>query len=67
MIVQDGKVQQCEHCPETCSNHKFGLIRAGQAGWFFSRDGKQAFCPTHVPEWVTAWRARRAAEKAEQA
>lgn len=60
MISDDGKLQRCEKCPETVPNHRWGTIRAHGLGWFFSRDGKQAFCPTHTPEWVGAWRARKA-------
>lgn len=51
-------VTKCEKCSATCSNHKWGMIRAYNEGWFFSKDRK-AFCPAHVPSWVAGWRMRQ--------
>jgi hypothetical protein len=49
---------KCEHCDERVKGHRWGKIKAGAAGWFFTRGGK-AFCPQHTPEWVAAWRKVR--------
>lgn len=37
-------------------------IRAHDLGWFEQKNGT-AYCPRHVPEWVTEWRAQRAAKE----
>jgi hypothetical protein len=42
-------------CTATHKPHMWGNIRAEQEGWFHQRNGT-AWCPVHVPEWVTAWR-----------
>lgn len=47
-------------CKAQHEDNKFAAIRAGQEGWFKTRDG-DAFCPRHVPAWVPAWRAKQAA------
>jgi hypothetical protein len=40
-------------------------MKADRAGWFHSREEAAAYCPEHVPDWVPAWRAKKAAEKFE--
>jgi hypothetical protein len=52
-------------CPARTPDSRFHRIRAGEAGWFFSRETEEAYCPEHVPGWVPAWRARKAVEKFE--
>lgn len=37
---------------------KWDIIKAGEAGWFFQKDGT-TWCPEHTPEWVEEWRARQ--------
>jgi hypothetical protein len=51
------------NCAETTPRNKFSVIRASEAGWFFSREEEAAYCPAHVPDWVPAWRAKQAARK----
>lgn len=46
---------RCVDCEAEAADHKWGRIKAGEAGWFFTRDGK-AYCPSHIPEWVKKWR-----------
>lgn len=48
----------CSRCDASIPGGKWSIIKAGEWGWFFQRDGT-AYCPDHVPEWVSAWRARR--------
>jgi len=50
-------------CTASFPGSKFGAIRAGDAGWFFSRQEHAAYCPDHTPDWVPAWRARQGAVK----
>lgn len=54
----------CQHegCMANHADHAWGHIKAD--GWFHSRDGTQAFCPQHLPDWVAGWRAQQAAKKA---
>ena len=56
--THEGSTVSCSQadCDATVKNHRWGKIKA--EGWFFQRDG-QAWCPTHVPEWVAEWRANR--------
>lgn len=53
-----GPVSTCagDDCSATIKNHAWGRIKA--EGWFQQKDGT-VWCPTHVPEWVEAWRKRR--------
>lgn len=44
-------------CTQVVKNHAWAKIKAD--GWFFQRDGS-LWCPEHVPDWVDAWRARKA-------
>lgn len=46
------------HKNKTGRLSKWDVIKAGEAGWFFQRDGT-AWCPNHVPEWVESWRERQ--------
>jgi hypothetical protein len=46
-------------CTVTHPGDKFASIRAKDAGWFHRRDGSEAFCPEHLPDWVVSWRARK--------
>jgi hypothetical protein len=46
-------------CQASHPGSKWASIRAGQEGWFTSRANDLAYCPDHVPEWATRWRARR--------
>jgi hypothetical protein len=48
-----------ESCTAKIANHAHGKIRAGEDGWFFQKSG-EAWCPLHHPEWVAAWRERKA-------
>jgi hypothetical protein len=50
-------------CPETAGNDMWSKIRAHDAGWFFTRDDKSGWCPTHTPEWVATWRDKQAAKR----
>jgi hypothetical protein len=49
--------KKCEGCDATVPAHRWGMVRAGSDGWFFQKDGR-AYCPKHVPDWVTAWREK---------
>jgi len=51
-----------DDCVESFENHRWGRIKAHDAGWFEQKDGI-AWCPEHKPDWVDAWRAREAAKK----
>jgi hypothetical protein len=52
-------------CTATRPEHKFGAIRAQEAGWFTSKETGDSFCPDHLPGWVPAWRAKKAVRKFE--
>lgn len=53
-----------DDCPASFPGSKQATIKAGREGWFFPKEhtGVKGWCPEHVPEWVAAWRARKAAE-----
>jgi hypothetical protein len=62
---------KCKECsaevapsPNTGRVGKWNKMAAEREGWFFQRDGI-CYCPKHVPEWVAAWRAKRAAGQPE--
>ena len=65
-----GVTRECTAGQEACgasfvSRSKWDDIRAQNDGWFSSRQKPGVWwCPKHVPDWVPAWRARKAAEKA---
>lgn len=42
-------------CTASHPGSKWDTIRADEQGWFHQKDGK-AYCPKHVPEWVSKWR-----------
>jgi hypothetical protein len=46
-----------EGCKRKVPNHYWGKVKA--TDWFFSRDGKDAFCPEHLPTWVETWRRNK--------
>lgn len=58
MISEDGEWVLCEEqpCEEKLKNHAWAQIKS--EGWFFTRDGK-AYCPRHIPAWVTEWRKKK--------
>lgn len=35
--------------------------RQSKSGWFHQRNGS-SFCPQHTPDWVAAWRERKASK-----
>lgn len=49
-------------CDATHEDHRWGRTKAHSEGWFYQKDGT-IWCPTHVPDWVNAWRARQKAKK----
>lgn len=58
VLLAVGALLKCseEGCEETAGNNKWGKIKA--VGWFFSKqDDRMAYCPEHLPEWVSSWRA----------
>jgi hypothetical protein len=58
MQTEDGMWIVCDSafgCEQKFRNHKWGRIR-GAVGWFFTRNGKFAFCPTHVPDHIVKWK-----------
>lgn len=50
----------CCRCVASIASSRFDHIRAGEAGWFFTKAG-DAYCPVHIPAWVAEWRARQVA------
>ncbi|QFP95030.1 hypothetical protein SEA_NAPOLEONB_62 [Arthrobacter phage NapoleonB] len=55
---------QMECAEETCdathdSSFAYAVITAGKEGWFMQKNGDN-WCPKHTPEWVAAWRERKA-------
>lgn len=61
MISDDYEYIICdqEGCDERVKNHRWGKTKA--EGWFFfSRETDEAWCPAHIPTWVTQWRERKA-------
>ena len=46
-------------CDASVKDHAWGRINAQRNGWFFQLDGR-AWCPEHQPEWLAAWRRRKA-------
>lgn len=59
MLIDGGSRVRCDgpDCAAAVENHRWGRTKA--AGWFFTRDDDQAWCPEHVPDWVAEWRAKR--------
>ena len=57
-IIEGGEWFECDHegCESKIKNHHWGYVKAER--WFFQKDGR-GFCPSHVPPWVTEWRAKR--------
>jgi hypothetical protein len=54
--LQDG-------CPASFPGSKHDTMKASREGWFFPKDQQgRGWCPAHLPDWVPAWRARRAAK-----
>ena len=45
-----------EGCAAEIKDHYWGRVKSG---WFLQKNGLQ-YCPEHTPEWVPAWRERRA-------
>lgn len=54
MTTYDGDLIKCTDCDRTVAGHRWGKIKASD--WFFGKDGS-AYCPDHVPSWVSVWRA----------
>lgn len=56
-------ITKCDHedgCDQTFKDSGYWAhIDTDKQGWFFMKDGR-SFCPEHTPEWVAAWRAKRA-------
>lgn len=50
----------CDH--PGCSNYLkancWGFIRGHDDGWFLKKNG-DCWCPQHIPEWVTTWKANK--------
>lgn len=54
----------CDH-PRCAAQFKlthWDSIAAGNIGWFQKLNG-DSWCPDHIPEWVTAWREKKAENK----
>lgn len=49
-------------CTESYIPHREGKIDSLAKGWFEMRDGK-AWCPKHIPTWVSGWRAKKYGQK----
>ena len=43
-------------CEAAIPNHCWGRIK--NDAWFHQKDGT-SWCPSHHPDWVAAWRARK--------
>lgn len=58
-VSDDGELIHCDEpdCLKTVKNHQWGKTKA--EGWFFTRDGKLAYCPEHEPVFVKDWRAKK--------
>jgi hypothetical protein len=53
-------------CPASFPGSRFDAVKASEAGWFCGKAGSDHpgwHCPEHVPGWVSAWRAKRAAQR----
>ena len=66
---EHGVTRHCAKAPDGCpvtfwDSGQWSRTKAHNEGWFFSYRAGDVFCPAHVPEWVPAWRARKAAEAA---
>jgi hypothetical protein len=48
-------------CKASHPSSRWDAMKADRDGWFHSYQEECAYCPAHVPEWVPAWRAKRAA------
>lgn len=48
-------------CTASHPSGKWGTMAADKAGWFHSKAEECAYCPEHVPDWVSGWRAKQAA------
>ena len=60
MITEDGQYYQCDSvfgCEEKVKNDLWSKTKA--EGWFFSRNGRFAFCPKHVPDHIVKWMEAR--------
>jgi hypothetical protein len=51
-----------EGCVNTYRPHYWGSREAARRGWFLQRD-KTAWCPDHIPSWVSEWRQRQIEKK----
>lgn len=46
-------------CKASRLHNAWGAIRAAENGWFAERSGAN-WCPKHNPDWVAAWRVKKA-------
>lgn len=42
-------------CDETVKDNSRHRATAREKGWFIRRNGQQAYCPEHWPEWAKEW------------
>jgi hypothetical protein len=50
-------------CTASHPGGKWAAVKADADGWFHSKAEDQAYCPDHIPDWVSAWRARQKVER----
>ena len=50
------------NCTASHPGSRWDAMKADRGGWFHSYQEEQAYCPDHVPDWVPAWREKRAAK-----
>ena len=57
----DSRSVHCQEqgCNQSYKDHRWGRIKAHDAGWFFSRNEEIIKCPEHAPEWHKAARRMR--------
>lgn len=48
-------------CEKSIRLHMWGKAEAYAEGWFFQKNG-DLWCPDHLPDWVSKWRAKKKAE-----
>lgn len=52
-----------ESCPKKVKSTSLSIMHAQRLGWFFSKDGKTAYCPDCIPPEIKEWRKKKKRER----
>jgi hypothetical protein len=53
------------NCQASHPGSRWDAMKADREGWFHSKAEEAAYCPDHVPDWVSAWREKQKARQHE--